>query len=168
MSLLDPNLDIVITERTLYELAIKQLLKNSNIKDMPINKIYYHNRVREENRYKYIMHYNMDTGEVKFLNLCDNIRMYPWRTVLITDEKTNIDYLEIYLFTIFEQIKNYNMWNGRIIEEVGEYTNWMNELKSKHPGMVFNWIGGEKPQKFPYEVQWEIGEDSINYKIINI
>lgn len=60
------------------------------------------------------------------------------------------------------------MWNGRIIEVVGEYLAWMDELKSKYPDKSFEWLGGEKPKKFPYEVQWIVDEKYINYKIINL
>lgn len=107
MSLLDPNFDIAITEKFLYELVIKQFLKNSSIKDIPINKIYYHNRIKNDNRYKYVMYYNRETMNIQFFNIMKNnisgdTRM--WFPVCYLDNECQL-YHMIDLEMVFEQIK---------------------------------------------------------------
>ena len=102
MSLLDPNFDIDITERTLYELIVREVLKDSSVDCSRIGKIYYHNRVKEDNRHEYIMMYNITTGDIRFYHMNMSL-LGGWVTVYVKeiDGVTTVVTLE----DIFDKLK---------------------------------------------------------------
>lgn len=103
MSLLDPNLDVNITERTLYELEVKKLFRGSNYKYCPINNIFYHRRVKEDNRWKWLMFYNINTHDIRFFDTFKQPGP-PWNPVY---EYTKGALLIISLCEVFDNLSQY-------------------------------------------------------------
>ena len=105
MSLLDNNFDINITEQSLYNLEVKKMFRNDDeFGDQPISKIHYHGKVRAENRWRYTMHYNRESKEIKFRNLGYTMSAsYPWVCITIQEVgvRGNITVTPITLETIY-------------------------------------------------------------------
>lgn len=76
---------------------------------MPINKIYYHNRIKNDNRYKYVMYYNVETEDIQFFNITKkDIPGGTWIAWLLVSylDNEHQSYHMIDLDMVFEQIKN--------------------------------------------------------------